>query len=149
MNDSNYVYFHIHPETNEIFYVGHGTLERAWVTRGNLNRVSGGLRSNEHAKFLQLLIDDGFLPNDWVHIVERNLSKSDACVLEQKLIREKSPQFNKPIGEKLLKLTKDQLDLAVEERAHGRFYKDIADQFGVSPMCMWRNINGRNKNVNV
>lgn len=146
-----YVYLHIHPETEEVVYVGHGTNERAWRCTALKTTTTEdsiyGHRSREHADWCQALILEGYVPNDWVQIIERSLDKTYACKLEQKLIREIKPKFNKAMGQKLLKLNKKQLEKAENMRSQGYFYTNIADELKVATMTVWRALNGKNQNT--
>lgn len=138
-----YVYKHIDPRDRSLLYIGHGCRGRAW-THGSDKTV---LRSQEHLAHLEDMTYEGYLPKDWVEIHKSGLSKSDACKEEQKLIRIFKSKYNKPQGKHLLKLTPEQYNLCVEMREGGMFYHQIADEVGVSPMTVYRALNGQTKNI--
>lgn len=138
-----YVYKHTDPRNGELIYIGHGCRGRAW-THGSDRTV---LRSQEHLARLESMTADGFHAGDWVCIVHSGLSKSDACKIEQALIRDLKPTYNKPQGKHLLKLTPEQFMLCQEMRNDGMFYHDIADEIGVSTMTIYRALNGQTKNI--
>ena len=144
-----YVYEHFNPETHEVVYVGEGTGQRAWMCRGGYANAKYGHRSPEHTEYLNGLMAKGFLPCNWVRIVRRGLSKSEARTIEQELVREKVPRFNRPLGKKLLKLTSKRLKIAIQLRATGLSYKDVAEHLGVSSMTVHRALNGQTKNIGV
>ena len=138
-----YVYKHIDPRTDELIYIGHGCRGRAWV-HGSDKTV---LRSQEHLAHLESMTQDGFVASDWVKIVATGLDKPSACKQEQELIRELKPTYNKPNGKKALKLTPEQYSLCLQMRQDGLFYHQIADEMGVSPMTIYRALNGQTKNI--
>lgn len=91
-------------------------------------------------------MEAGKLPPDFVEIYMQGLTKSEACEYEQKMIRQFNPIFNKPMGQALLKLSQE--DVAIAQRfKQSQSYKEVAEAFGVSTMCMWRALNGKNKNA--
>lgn len=104
--DFSYVYLHRCPETDEVFYCGHGTKARAWRCDTYESPTRCGHRSKKHSDFLNSLMVKGFCPDDWVEIVDKGLSKKDACLLERMLICYYEPRFNKKQGQALLKLDK-------------------------------------------
>jgi len=138
-----YVYKHTDPRYDELIYIGHGCRGRAW-THGSDKSV---LRSKEHLARLESMTVDGFHAGDWVCILHSGLTKSDACKLEQELIRELKPTYNKPQGKHLLKLTPEQFALCQEMREDGMFYHAIAEEIGVSTMTVYRALNGQTKNI--
>lgn len=125
-----YVYQHIDPSTGEIVYVGMGSGGRAW---GILNR--NRRHHPEHREFLDQLTQNGFLPCDWVVIIERNMTKETATLSELKLIHSLGiPKFNFSNGEKQWssKLTDDQVKEIVVLLKTKLTHREIAHQFGVS-----------------
>ena len=139
----HYVYQHKDPRSGEVIYVGHGSRGRAW-THGSKHTV---LRSQEHLDHLEGMTQCGFVPSDWVSILHSGLTKSDACAIEQDLIRKMKPRYNKPQGKSALKMTPEQYQLAQEMREDGKFYHQIANEVGVSPMTVYRALNGQTKNI--
>lgn len=83
-----YVYMHIDIQSGATLYVGVGTGERAWEWRDNK-------RSKEHNELLRNYLEQGYVPSDWVSIVESNLSSKQAIELETKLIQQYLPIYNK------------------------------------------------------
>ncbi len=144
-----YVYIHIDPQTREILYVGEGSGQRAWMCLGGYSEVRYGHRSPQHARAIQELMKRGFLPCDWVHIIHRGLTKSEARRKEQEVIRKLSPRFNRPMGKKLLKINGAKLNKAVRLRASGLSYREVADQIDVATMTVYRVLNGQTKNIGV
>lgn len=138
-----YVYAHNDPRSGELIYIGHGCRGRAW-THGSDKSV---LRSQEHLAHLDSMTADGFHAGDWVSIVNSGITKSDACKIEQALIRDLKPTYNKPQGKQNLKLTPEQYNLCLEMRDDGMFYHQIAEEVGVSPMTVYRALNGQTKNI--
>ena len=89
-----YVYKHVDPRTDELLYIGHGCRGRAWV-HGSDKSV---LRSQEHLAYLESMTQDGFVASEWVFVLNSGLTKSDACAIEQDLIRKMKPLYNKTQG---------------------------------------------------
>lgn len=143
--DYHYVYMHVDPNTDELLYVGHGSRGRAW-THGSKHSV---LRSQEHLQRLDALTEQGFIPSDWVVIVERNLSKKTASEIEQRIIRDRNPLFNKPQGVSNLKMTMSKLIEAKSLRDEGLTYEQIGKKVGVSTMTVYRGLNNQTKNLEV
>jgi len=141
--DIYYVYQHIDPRNNEVLYVGHGCRGRAWI-HGSRRSV---LRSQEHLDHLEELTFNGFVATDWVKVLHKGLDKKSACKIEQVLIRELSPVYNKPAGKNLLKLSPEQFELCKTLRANGLFYNQIADEIGLSTMTVYRALNNKTKNI--
>jgi hypothetical protein len=138
-----YVYKHIDPRTSELLYIGHGCRGRAWI-HGSKRSV---LRSQDHLDHLEALTQDGFVATDWVEIVTTGLPKKEACKIEQGLIREHKPLYNKPNGKHLLKLTPDQVQKSRELREQGLYYQQIAEIVKVSTMTVYRALNGKTENI--
>jgi hypothetical protein len=139
----HYVYKHVDPRTDELLYIGHGCRGRAWV-HGSDKSV---LRSQEHLAHLESMTQEGFVAGEWVFVLNSGLTKSDACVIEQDLIRKMKPLYNKPQGKSALKITPEQYQLAQEMREDGKFYHQIADEIGVSTMTVYRALNNQTKNI--
>jgi len=138
-----YVYKHIDPRTKELLYIGHGCRGRAWI-HGSRKTC---LRSQEHLDHLEEMTHDGFTPDDWVFIQHRKMTKSNACRLENELIRQLNPKYNKPQGKHLLKITPETYELCSLLRQEGLYYNQIADEVGVSTMTVYRALNGQTKNI--
>ena len=83
-----YVYYHIDPDSKEIFYIGVGQYDRAWCIRTNQ-------RSKEHVQKLKNLYSKGYTLENVVKIYINNLTKEQALITERKLIDEHRPVFNK------------------------------------------------------
>lgn len=140
-----YVYKHMDPRNGDLLYVGHGSKGRAW-THGSKHTV---LRSQEHLKHLDALLLAGYIPSDWVEVCKRGLTKSEACHIEQEMIRELSPIFNKPMGLNSLRFTEGKQKKAMTLRKQGLSYKDIGQKIGLSTMTVYRGLNNQTKNVEV
>lgn len=138
-----YVYEHVDPRSGELLYIGHGCRGRAWVHGSDKT----ALRSQEHLAHLESMTQDGFVPSDWVSLHNQGMTKSDACAEEQELIRMLKPTYNKPQGKKALKLTPEQYLFCLQMRQDGLFYHQIAVEVGVSPMTVYRALNGQTKNI--
>lgn len=138
-----YVYKHEDPRTGEILYIGHGCRGRAWI-HGSRRSV---LRSQDHLDHLESLTRDGFIASDWVVIITQGLDKKSACKLEQELIRDVQPLYNKPAGRHLLKMTPEQFVECKVLRDQGLFYHHIAQEVGLSTMTVYRALNGQTKNL--
>ena len=140
MNDLYYVYLHSEPETGDTVYIGHGYRDRAWCLQANT-------RSKEHLKWADNLMAQGYIPDEFVEIVIRNLTKSAACVEEQEMIRKLKPKFNKPMGVSSLKITPEQVEIARKMRADGHYYLYIGNTLGLASMTIHRALNGKTKNI--
>lgn len=123
-----YVYIHRSPIDHELVYVGKGCGGRAWdVTR---NRGE----HHDHQKWMQNLMEMGYLPSDWVTIVYRGLTEEDAFSKEKEFLHSNgTTRFNRQSGERnnQAKLT----DAQVKEifiRAKKQNHQELANEFGVS-----------------
>lgn len=143
----HYVYKHVCPRTGKCLYVGHGRHERAWRCSFNESVSAYGHRSKEYSQYLMGLQLEGYLPYDWTIILHKQLTKSEACKLEQQLIKELKPEFNKPMGWKLVKLKNENLDRVKELRSQDVSYTLIGKELGVAGMTVWRALNGETKNI--
>ena len=141
-----YVYYHVHPDTGEIFYIGIGQFERAW----NFKRFTS--RGEEHATYCTELYSKGHTPEQWVKIVHRNLKKEDAVSLERDYIQKHKPQFNKIHNPdyKFSSKFDEVKEFAKELRSLGYSYTRIAYLLGgesllsrknKKAMSIWRMIN--------
>lgn len=130
-----YVYLHKDPLTEEVVYVGKGKYGRAWdVTRSRGN-------SKEHQTWMQKLSLSGYLPCDWVTILEKNLSEAQAFSLEKETLHTLGvTRFNRQSGENQhqAKLS----DLQAIEIYH-RVWRDkesprlLSKEFRVSRACIY------------
>lgn len=145
MADTCYVYKHVDPTTEQLLYVGKGTGQRAWACTGGYADARYGNRSKAHSAHLKALMSRGYLPCDWVQIVQRGLSASAAFKLETELIGSLKPRFNSVMGMKNLKLSLNQIKLARELRAKGMAYAAVASAIDTSTMTVYRVLNGKNK----
>lgn len=143
MNDIYYVYAHEDPRNNEVLYVGHGCRGRAWI-HGSKRTC---LRSQDHLDKLEYLTSIGYLADDWVSILHKGMSKSEACQVEQSLIRELKPKFNTQMGLKILKVSEEVFSSISTLRDDGMSYKDIGECVGLSTMTVYRALNNKTKNV--
>jgi hypothetical protein len=140
-----YVYVHYDPATEDWVYIGHGKGSRAWYFNGG---ESNSARSVAHNTWCQAMCNLGYLPTEFVTVLERGLTKEQACLLEQRLIREERTAFNAIIGQGILKMTPDKVALCRQLREKGVAYGVIAKEIGLSTMAVWRALNGETKNVN-
>jgi DNA-binding NarL/FixJ family response regulator len=135
LSNSYYVYLHQDPISKRVLYVGHGKGVRAWS-------CGSTSRSEEHVKHLSDMMEQGFIPSDWVVILHRGLSKKQAAYVERGTIKEYgNPQFNKNFGEKVLVWTKETFATAKGLREDGLSYEKIAKKLGISAMTVHRAIN--------
>ena len=151
-----YVYRHVEPRIDDLHvlkgetvYIGHGRGSRAWhLGAYRTDPHSRGVgRNYEHAVWASDLINEGYLPPDIVHIEMKGLTKKEAMVLENKLIWDEKPRFNRLPGKALCALNEEEVELAFELREeHGLSYKKIAEELGVTAMTIHRLINGNVKN---
>jgi DNA-binding NarL/FixJ family response regulator len=116
-----YVYTHVHPETNEVFYVGLGSNDRAWA-------ITSKSRHPDHRAYLLDLVEEGYVASDWTIIVERNLDNNSAFELERRLIVEHQPFFNKDKGQN--QMTSDLKEKAVSMRLKGQSWIEISRELG-------------------
>jgi len=96
INNDYYIYRHVDPTDHRLVYVGLGTGSRAWAmgTYRSTKDARYGRRAGEHDAWMNSLMQKGFLPSDWVHIVEKQLTKEDAHKLELELIKTNQPIYN-------------------------------------------------------
>lgn len=126
-----YVYYHIDPDTYETVYVGKGVYGRAWdVTRCRVD-------NSGHIEWMKSLYNKGYLPCDWVSIVRRGLSESEAYQLEKEcLYLVGVTRFNRQCGDK------QHQSKIMNEQAKEIFYlswisglsrSGIAEHYGICP----------------
>jgi hypothetical protein len=106
----HYVYEHIHPSTNEIFYIGHGSGGRAW----NCGHDGTPVRSIDHKEWINKMINTGYHPGQFVRIILNNLTKEEAKKAELLHIHAIKPIFNKSIRHSSLKFIPELYDKAVK-----------------------------------
>ena len=123
-----YVYLHKDPTTKEIVYVGKGRHGRAWdVTRCRTE-------NKDHQNWMLEQSEKGFLPSDWVTILEKNLTEKEAFSAETVWMHEHgSPEFNRTSGQKnhQAKITDDQAR-EIFKLASIKQHKEIAEEYGIS-----------------
>jgi hypothetical protein len=138
MNNIYYVYFHRNPYTEEIVYIGKGCHGRAWdVTRCRNQH-------KEHQDWMKHLCLSGYLPSDWVEIVEKELTEEEANKAEKRYIHNIGPKFNRQGGEtnNKAKLTNEQAieiyELANQKKSNPKqpLHQELADKYGVSRACI-------------
>lgn len=125
-----YVYFHIDPKTHEVLYVGKGTGGRAWDT-------SRSRKYNpEHIKWLQNKMKEGYIPTDYVVILDKGLTETEAFKKEKEYLHKNgNTKFNRTTGENnhQAKLTDEearQIFLMCKDKEDT--HKKIAEKYGVS-----------------
>lgn len=83
---------------------------------------------------MQALMQDGFVPSDWVTIIARQMDEAFAYSIEKEYLHTKGTlRFNRQSGERnyQAKLTDDQAR-EIYKRASTEYHKDLAAEFGVS-----------------
>lgn len=133
MNDVFYTYTHSDPLTQEVVYVGKGKYGRAWdVTRARST-------NHQHSSWLKDMSSLGFIPTDWVCIIDKNLSEKDALYLEkQTLYRLGGTRFNGQSGEDnyQAKLTNEQAR-EIYTRSFSEKVIALSKEFGVSKAAIY------------
>jgi hypothetical protein len=132
--DAYYVY--VYKEGANVVYVGMGQKGRAW----NCGYMRG--ETEERQKWKEKQIAKGNLPGDWVTVVERGLSKSEAKELETFMIKEIKPRLNR-LHNTNHDHSRTPLDLKKikQLRKDGVSYAKIALKLGVSTMTVYRQFN--------
>lgn len=137
-----YVYMHFDPKTNEILYVGMGKGSRAYATKTTkVEQAAYGHRSPEHSNHLDQLMNEGYLPHEWIEFISRGLERTTALIYEKEYIGICKPKYNRKHGLKHLKFNKEDVLKFKELRKTGLYYSQIADLMGCSPMVAHRIIN--------
>lgn len=126
-----YVYSHNDPVTGDLIYIGMGQGDRAWAIK------SRG-RSEDHRRRLEELSSKGFVASDWVRILKRGLSQSDAYELEGRLLAEYKPLYNKQY---LKCMSEQEKQSAYEQHLSGESYSAIARQLGYDVKTVRTHIN--------
>lgn len=135
-----YVYYHVEPSSREIVYIGKGTGGRAW----DVTRSRG--EHKEHQEWMMSLMDEGFVPSDWVVIFKKGLSEKEAFKEERELLNETGPvKFNRQAGEKQhqAKMSNEQALEAFELREKGLTHAEIANLYGVSRSAISMLLSGK------
>lgn len=140
MSFSNYyVYKHVDTTTKGVVYIGMGSSGRAWL----VGKTHSPLRSKEHNEWADKLFDEGITADEFVIILHKGLSKTEARRLEQEYIYKYKPIFNKSIRHGCLKITVDMYNFAVFLRQSGMSYEKIAKELGMSTMPVYRALNNK------
>jgi len=128
--DVYYVYIHFDPETTKVVYVGKGCNGRAWDVTRCRNK------HKEHQTWMQNLCKLGFIPTDWVEILHKNCTESEALRLEKEyMYKYGQPIFNRQAGEKnyQAKLTDEQAREIYKAAQEKKLtHKQLADIYGIS-----------------
>ncbi len=135
-----YVYIHVDPATKEVLYVGKGTRHRAWVYQESKWTKNEKYRSQPHLRRLCKLVRDGFLPGDWVKIVERSLTNRQALDREKEYIKKLSPTYNAKFGTGYTKLTLAKLKRGISLYKKGIQTAEIARRLGVTHTIIYNSI---------
>lgn len=98
LSSQYYVYSHIDPETSEVLYIGRGYGPRAYATNSSSPKRGYSDRHPNHSLRLHQLMNEGYLPHEWVKFVFRNITREDSKKYEARLIKEYSPKFNRKPG---------------------------------------------------
>ena len=126
-------YVYVYKEDNKVVYVGMGQKGRAW----HCGYMKGDTQERQDWKTEQQSL--GKLPCDWVVIVERGLSMTDARELEVFLIEEIKPKLNRFHNPEY---NHDRIKLDMKKikqlRKAGLSYAAIAVKLGVSTMTVYR-----------
>jgi hypothetical protein len=125
-----YVYLHTDPKTGEVVYVGKGVGGRAWdVTRCRREH-------KEHQQWMLSLMEEGYLPTDWVSIYKKNMTEEEAFKEEVAYLHTHgNVKFDRRSGEKnyQAKLTCDQVKkIFLTDKNHTK----LAKEYGVSRSCI-------------
>ena len=137
MQNTHYVYIHVDPRTDEVKYVGMGKRHRAWTCGSASNS-----RHPEHGKWMDTLLEEGYVPSDWTEIVQSRMTRESALFLEKSLIQLHgySALFNiDPTGSR--SFDEDDILLINQLRDDGLSYSKIAEEVGSTTMTVWRALN--------
>jgi hypothetical protein len=124
-----YVYVHLDMETQEIVYIGKGKHGRAW----DVTRSRNGHK--EHQEWMMDLCRQGFVPNDWVSVVQSYMTEKEAFELEKTMLHNTGvTRFNRQSGERnhQSKLTDKQAIEIFLRCKQGEGHQKLADEFEVS-----------------
>lgn len=126
-----YVYQHVHPVTGELVYIGKGTGGRAW----DVTRCRGTHR--QHQEWMEAMMEEGYVPSDWVQIVNQALPEKEAFALEKECLHDSGGTiFNRQSGQRnyQAKLTDDQ---AREIYLSDEPVRVLAQRYKVSRACIY------------
>lgn len=122
-----YVYEHFEPVGGDVVYVGMGQGGRAWMTDN---------RSAAHSEWIEQNLDAGYVPDEFVRVVERQLPAGEARAIEKVKIEDYgiNSLFNgiqgKPHG--CPQLSAEDRNLIKSLRDEGLTYQAISEQVGTS-----------------
>jgi len=143
-----YVYFHQHPVDETVVYVGMGQKGRAWaITNSGGDNSAYGNRNKYHYNWFLSLEKEGRTLDEIVKIKDKGLTKIEALRLEKYLIEHYKPIFNKVAGLNNLKMTQEKYVAALVMRGDGLSYANIGVELDLSPMTVYRALNGKTKNI--
>jgi hypothetical protein len=143
-----YVYCHEHPIDGTVVYVGMGQKGRAWsIANSGGDNAAYGSRNKDHYNWFLQLEANGHTLDEIVSIRAKGLTKREALDLEKDLMNEYQPVFNKVAGLNNLKMTEEKYLVAVAMREDGLSYATIGVELDLSPMTVYRALNGQTKNI--
>jgi len=125
-----YVYLHRHPETGEVFYVGMGQKDRAWIM---------GNREHAHKSVTAPLWKKGFLPNDIVEIAHKHLDLDSARRIERELIESLPAEY---LTNRAYKNTSEKREDIIKLYKEGHSYNEIMEIVGTYPQVIVDTIHG-------
>lgn len=146
-----YVYQHVDPRNGEVRYIGKGSMGRAWAcgrSTSEPKKTRKGMRSTAHYNWMMELTEIGFIPDDWVFILHKRLSTTEAHEVEKGIVsRHPQPErlFNVTNTRPRCILTDKQLENARCLRKNGLPYEKIAEEIGTSTMTAYRALTGQTK----
>src|SRR5215213_7390512 len=125
------MYIHKDPtvEDETIVYVGKGCGGRAWDVTRNRNGHP------EHQKWMTSLMDEGYIPSDWVEVLARGMTEQEAFTMETTFLHKHGTTiFNRQSGERnnKAKLTDVQAREIYTACLNGEPHKSLALSYGVS-----------------
>lgn len=137
MVDRFYVYLHIEPDTDKVFYVGMGKGDRAYRVNSHGSKTYSD-RHPEHSEYLFKLLERGYLPHEWINFDLKNVDRDVALKREKQLIKSLSPMFNRKQGpeKSLSKNEAEIISKLYKTKMHS--YDDLAFMMDTSRSTIYR-----------
>lgn len=136
MDQYQLVYKHKDPRTDEVFYIGSGTLDRPW----DLHKA----RKQDHKNHLIDICSSGYTMADVTELVLITEDKNNAKEVERVLIQDHKPAQNKlsnPEHHKAVKENSYDMGGIREMHKQGASYSAIGKAHNIAAMTAWRLIN--------
>lgn len=140
-----YVYKHVDPITEEIVYIGYGSRDRAWKFPPLSPNFPSANRQPNHIAWMEEKTKEGFIPADWVKIVEKFEYRDLARELESSLIKKIQPKYNLRNCNRSPRRIQEEVIEMKKLYKEGLTLQQIGSKYNISRQTVKRYIDGVSK----